>query len=77
MLAATHRLEQMRRLGMLEEQAGFDRIENTTETCEQHFLAIENTTETCEHHFLAGFDSEPLYTKLYNPRWPHSREDIS
>ena len=28
-----------------------------------------------EQHFLAGFHSEPLYTKLYNPRWPHSPEE--
>ena len=28
-----------------------------------------------EQHFLAGVDSEPLYTKLYNPRWPHSPEE--
>ena len=57
----------MRRLRMLEEQkrwkreAGFDRIEIIAEMREQHFLA--------------GFDSEPLYSRLYNPRWPHSPEE--
>ena len=66
-LAATHRLERMCRLWMLEKQkawkrkAGFDRI--------------EIIDEMREHHFLVGFDSEPLYTKLYNPRWPYSREE--
>ena len=25
--------------------------------------------------FRAGFDSEPLYSKLYNPRYPHSPEE--
>ena len=28
-----------------------------------------------EQHFLAGFHSEPLYTKLYNPRWALSPEE--
>ena len=66
-LAATHRLERMRRLRMLEEQkawkteAGFDRIEIIAEMRAQHLHA--------------GFDSEPLYTGLYNLRWPHSPEE--
>ena len=25
--------------------------------------------------FRAGFDSKPLYTRLYNPRWSHSPEE--
>ena len=28
-----------------------------------------------EQHFLAGFDSEPLYSKLSNPRWRHSPKE--
>ena len=42
-------------------EAGFDRIETIAEMRKQHFLA--------------GFHSEPLYTKLYNPRWPHTPEE--
>ena len=54
----------MRRLRMLEEQearkreAGFDRIEITAEMDAQRFRT--------------GFDSESLYTKPHNPRWPYS-----
>ena len=57
----------MRRLRMLEEQkackreAGFDRIEITAETDAQ-----------C---FRTGFDMDPFYTKLYNPRWYHFPEE--
>ena len=55
-----HRLERMRYLRILEEQeawkrkAGFDRIKITAEMDAQRFGT--------------GFDSEPFYTKLYNPR---------
>ena len=28
-----------------------------------------------EHHFLAGFDSKPLYTKLYISGCPHTRAE--
>ena len=66
-LAATHRLEQMRRLWMLKagevwkREAAFDRIEIIAKTDTQRFRA--------------GFDSEPPYTKLFNPRWLHSPEE--
>ena len=66
-LTAAHRLERIRRLWMLEEQevwkreAGFDRIKIIAEMDAQRFRT--------------GFDSEPLYTKLYNPKWPHSPEE--
>ena len=65
-LSATHSLGQMRRLRMLEEQKAWKR--------EAIFDRIETITEMREHHFIAGFHSEPLYTKLYNPRWPHTPE---
>ena len=26
-------------------------------------------------HLHAGFDSEPLYTELYNPKCPHTPEE--
>ena len=63
-LAATHRREQMRRLRMLEEQearkgeAGYDRIEIIAQMDAQRLHAC--------------FDSEPFYTKLYNPRGFHT-----
>ena len=66
-LAETHRLERMRRLRMLEEQgawkreAGFDRIEIIAQMDTQR-LSVD-------------FDSGPLDTKLYNPRWPHTPEE--
>ena len=65
-LAATHRLERMRRLRMLEEQnawkreAGFDRIETAAEMDAQRLRT--------------SFDLEHFYTKLYNPRWFHTPE---
>ena len=66
-LAATHRLERMRRLRILKEQetwkreAGFDRMG----------IKVEMDVQ----RFRTGFDSEPCYTKLYNPRWPHTPEE--
>ena len=66
-LAATHGLERMRRLRILEQQetwkreTGFDRIEITADMDAQRFRTV--------------FDSEPIYTKLYNPRGPHTPEE--
>ena len=63
-LAATYRLEQIRCLRMPEEQkagkreAGFDRIEITAKMDEQRLRP--------------DFDSQPFYTRLYNPRSPHT-----
>ena len=59
-LAATHKLGQMRHLRMLEEQKAWKR--------ETSFDRIEAIADMREQYFLAGFHSEPLYTKLYNPR---------
>ena len=64
-LASSHGLEQMRRVRMLEMQeawkrkGGFDRIEIIVETHSQNLRRLHT-----------GFDSEPLYTGLYNNRWP-------
>ena len=66
-LAATHILEQMRRLRMLEEQQAWKR--------EAGFDRIEIIDEMRAQHFRAGFDSKPLYSKLYNPKWPHTPEE--
>ena len=57
----------MRHLRMLEElktckrEVGFDRIETAAEMDTQRIRA--------------SFDSEPFYTKLYDPRWPHTPEE--
>ena len=66
-LVATHRLGRMRRLRMIEKQKAWKR--------ETGFGRIEIIAEIREEHLPAGVDSEPLYTKLYNPRWPHSPEE--
>ena len=55
-LAATHRLERMLRLRMLEEQKAWKR--------EARFDRIEIIAEMHEQHFRAGFDSELFYSKL-------------
>ena len=65
-LAATHRLERMQRLRMLEEQEAWKR--------EAGFNRIEITAEMDAHCFRTGFNSEALYTKLYSSRWPHISE---
>ena len=66
-LAASHRLEQIRRLQMLEEQKAWKK--------EAGFDLIEIIAETHVQRFHAGFDSDPLHTRLYNPRWPHTSEE--
>ena len=64
-LASLHKLEQMRRVQMLGKHAtwkregGFDRIEIIVEIHEHTLRRLH-----------AGFDLEPLYTGLYNSRWP-------
>ena len=64
-LASSHKSEQMQRVRMLEKQTawkregGFDRIEIIAEMHERTLRPP-----------YAGFDSEPLYTGLYNLRWP-------
>ena len=57
-----HRLEQMRCSRVLEEQKAWKR--------EADFDRIEIIAE-----IHAGFDSEPLYTELYNPRRSYSPEE--
>ena len=63
-LTAMQRLGQMLGLRMLEEQKAWNR--------EAGFDRIEITAEFDEQRFRTGFDSQPFYTKLYNPRWPHT-----
>ena len=54
----------MRRLRMLEEQKAWKR--------EAGFDRIEITAKIDEQRLRSGFNSQPSYTKLYNPRWPHT-----
>ena len=65
--AATHGLGRARRLRMFEEQEAWKR--------EAGFDRIETIAQMREQYFLAGFDSESLNTKLYNPRWLHTPEE--
>ena len=64
-LVASHKLEQVRRVRMLEKKAvwkrkgGFVRIE----------IIAERHEETLRH-LHAGFDPEPFYTGLYDARRP-------
>ena len=62
-LASTH----MCRLRILEEQKSWKR--------ETGFDGIEIIAEIQAQLLPADFDSEPLYTGLYNPRWPHTPEE--
>ena len=55
-LAATHRLERVRRLRMLEEQEAWKR--------EVDFDGIKVIAEMYAQRFRTGFDSEPFYTKM-------------
>ena len=57
----------MRRLQMLEEKKAWNR--------EAGFSRIETIAEMYAQRVYAGFDSEPLYTGRYNPRWPHTPEE--
>ena len=71
-LAASHKLEQMQGVRMLEKQAawkrdgGFDKIEVIAKMHEQ--------TLRCLH---AGFDSECFNTGLYNPRRPFIPQEFT
>ena len=59
-LAATHRLGRMRRLRMLEDKKAWKR--------EASFDRVKTMAEMDKELLRAGFDSEPIYTNLYNPR---------
>ena len=63
-LAATHRLGKMRRLRMLEEQKAWKR--------EVDFDRIETAAEMDAQRFRTNLVSEPFYSKMCNPRWPHA-----
>ena len=63
---SSHKIEEMRRVRMLKKQAAWKK--------EGGFYGIEIIAEMHEHTLRclhAGFDSEPLYTRLYNPLGDH------
>ena len=63
-IVSSHKLEQIRRVQILEKQDVFDRIKIIAKMHEQALRRLH-----------AGFDLEALYTGLYNPRWlPPSEE---
>ena len=68
-LAATYRLRQMRCLRMLEEQKVWKR-----EAGSDH---IDIAAKMNAQRFCTNLVSEPFYSKMFNPRWPHSPEEFT
>ena len=68
-LAATYRLGQMRRLRMLEEQKAWKR--------EVGFGRTETAAEMDAQRFRTNLVSEPFYSKMCNPRWPHNPDEFT
>ena len=69
-LAATHRIGQMRRLLMLEEQKAWKR--------EVGFDRIETAAEMNAQRFRTSLVSEPLfYRNMSNPRCPHIPDEFT
>ena len=68
-LAATHRLGQMCRLRMLEEQTAWKR--------EAGFDHIETAAEMDAQRFRTNLVLEPFYSKVFNPRWPHTPDEFT
>ena len=69
-LAATHRLGRMHRLRMLEEQEAWKE--------ETAFGYIDTVAEMDVQRFRTNFVSEPFfYSSMFNPRWPHTRDEFT
>ena len=69
-LAAIHRLGQMCRLRMLEEQKAWKR--------EADFDHIDTATEMDARRSRTNLVSEPFfYSKMSNPRWPHIHDEFT
>ena len=66
---ATHRLGQMRRLLMLEEQKAWKR--------EVGFDRIEMAAKMYAQRFRTSFVSEPFYSKMCNPRWSSNSDEFT
>ena len=71
-LAALHKLEQMLRVRMPEQQATW-KIENVFDRTE---IRVERHGETLRRLY-AGFDPEPFCTGLYNARQPPTPEEFT
>ena len=67
--AATRRLGQMRRLRVLEEQK--------TWKPEADFDRNDTAAEMGAQRFRTNLVSEPFYSKLCNPRWPHTANEYT
>ena len=72
-LTATHTPEQMRRVQMLERRATWKR-EGNFDRIETILAEIHEKTLRRLH---AGFDPEPFYTGLYNPRRSPTVEEFT
>ena len=59
----------MRRLRMLEEQKAWQR--------EGGFDRIETAAEMDAQRFRTSFVSEPFYSKMCNPKWPHNPDELT
>ena len=69
-LAATHRLGQMRRLLLLEEQQAWKR--------EFSFERIETAVEMDEKRFRTNLVSDPFfYRNMFKPRRPHTPDEFT
>ena len=68
-LVATHRLEQMRCLPVLQAQKARKR--------EVGFDRIETAAEMNEHRFRTSLVSEPFYRKMCSPRWPNNSDEFT
>ena len=65
-----HRLVQMRRSRMLEEQKAWER--------EADFDYIDTAAEMNARRSRTNLVSEPLfYSKMFNPRWPHIQDEFT
>ena len=71
-LATTHRLEQVRSVRILEQRAIWMR-----KICFDGIEVIAEIHEETLRPLLGGFDSEPLYTGLYNPRGAPTPDDFT
>ena len=68
-LAATCGLGQMCCVRMLEEQKAWKR--------EAAFDHIDKAAEMYAQRFCTNRVSEPFYSKIFNPRWPHTPDDFT
>ena len=68
-LVATHILGKMRRLLMLEEHKVWEQ--------EVGFNRVETAAEMDTQRFRTSLVSEPFYSKMYNPRWPHNSDEFT